>query len=91
MKINGSFVIDTNILVYSINKGSEYFEYSRGLIEENGENVFLTQKSVAEFVCVLSRNLNNTVSSRTNSISYILNFIFYIPTLIALKFFAISS
>ena len=55
MKIDGQFVIDTNILVYSLNKNSIFFRYSRELITNNPGSLCLACKSVSEFVCVMSK------------------------------------
>ena len=55
MKIDGNFVIDTNILLYALNKDSGYFAFSRGMLESNQGNIFLAHKSLTEFVGVLSK------------------------------------
>jgi predicted nucleic acid-binding protein len=55
MKINSNFLIDTNILVYSFNKKSEFFEYSRGIIDHNPGKIYIANKSITEFVCVMSK------------------------------------
>ncbi|NPV02704.1 MAG: PIN domain-containing protein [Brevinematales bacterium] len=55
MKIEEPFLIDTNILIYALNKDSAYYDFSRKIINDNGENIYLAYKSVAEFVCVMSK------------------------------------
>jgi len=55
MKINEKIVIDTNILVYSLDKASQYFEFSRNIIDDNIENICITNKTISEFVCVMSK------------------------------------
>lgn len=55
MKINEKFVIDTNVLVYSFDKSSKYFDFSKNIINENKENIYIVQKIISEFVCVMSK------------------------------------
>ena len=55
MKIEEPFLIDTNILIYALNKDSAYYDFSRKIISENGENLYLAYKSVGEFICVMSK------------------------------------
>ncbi|MBP7552479.1 MAG: PIN domain-containing protein [Spirochaetes bacterium] len=49
-------VLDTNILIYSIDKNSIYFDFSNKLI--NSYDCFITSKNITEFVNVLSKNKN---------------------------------
>ncbi len=55
MKINEKFVIDTNILIYSFDQSSQFFNFSKKIIDENKENVCIVHKTISEFVCVLSK------------------------------------
>src|SRR5574344_189800 len=55
MKINENIVIDTNILIYFFNADSEFHTFARSIITDNRENIFITHKSITEFVCVLSK------------------------------------
>lgn len=55
MKIEENFVIDTNILIYSLDKSSEFFDFSKNIIKQNRDRVFVTSKSISEFVSVLSK------------------------------------
>ena len=55
MKINDQFVIDTNILIYFFNELSEFCDLSRAIINNNTDNLFIVQKSLSEFVSVLSK------------------------------------
>ena len=55
MKINEKFVIDTNILIYSFDKASQYFVFSRDIIDNNKENICIANKTISEFVCVMSK------------------------------------
>jgi predicted nucleic acid-binding protein len=55
MKIDSYFFIYTNILVYSFNKKSEFFEYSREIIEHNPGYIYFASKSITEFTCVMSK------------------------------------
>ncbi|HNZ27240.1 MAG TPA: PIN domain-containing protein [Spirochaetota bacterium] len=49
-------VLDTNILIYSIDRNSIYYEFSNKLI--NSYDCFITSKNITEFVNVLSKNKN---------------------------------
>lgn len=49
-------VLDTNVLIYSIDKNSIYFDFSNKLI--NSYDCFITSKNITEFVNVLSKNKN---------------------------------
>lgn len=55
MKINEKFVIDTNVLIYSLDQSSQFFNFSKKIIDENKENVCIVHKTISEFVCVLSK------------------------------------
>lgn len=55
MKINEKFVIDTNILIYSFDQSSQFFNFSKKIIDDNKENVCIVYKTISEFVCVLSK------------------------------------
>jgi predicted nucleic acid-binding protein len=55
MKIDGKFVIDTNILVYFFNEDSDFYNYSRNIIDTNKDNLYIAHKTISEFVCVLSK------------------------------------
>ena len=48
-------VLDTNILVYGINEESKYYEEIRNLLESNQYSLFVTSKTISEFVSVLSK------------------------------------
>lgn len=54
MKIDNEFVIDTNIIVYSLDRNSKFYKFSKSLIEDTKE-VFITSKSISEFVSVFSK------------------------------------
>ena len=55
MKINEKFVIDTNILIYSLDKNSLFFDFSKNLILQNKDNICIANKTIPEFVCVFSK------------------------------------
>lgn len=54
MKIDDKFIFDTNIIIYSLDRNSKYYDFSKALIEENTD-LYTTVKSVSEFVAVLSK------------------------------------
>lgn len=55
MKIEEPFFIDTNILIYFFDEDSEFYQFSRDLISCNINNACLASKTIAEFVCVMSK------------------------------------
>lgn len=56
MMINDQAVlIDTNILLYSLDKNNEYYNYSKDIISDNFDNIFITSKNISEFIAVLTK------------------------------------
>ncbi len=56
MMINDQEVlIDTNILLYSLDKNNEHYNYSRDIISDNFDNIFITSKNISEFIAVLTK------------------------------------
>jgi predicted nucleic acid-binding protein len=55
MKIDENFVIDTNILIYYFDEKSIFYDFSREIIDENIDNIYIVHKSISEFICVLSK------------------------------------
>ncbi len=55
MKIDDNILIDTNILVYQLNADSEFYLFSKTIIEDNLGHIFVCQKSIAEWAAVLSK------------------------------------
>jgi predicted nucleic acid-binding protein len=55
MKIDEKFFIDTNILIYSFDKDSIFYDSSKKLINQNKDNICMASKTIAEFVCVFSK------------------------------------
>ncbi len=53
MKIDEKIVIDTNILIYFFNADSEFHSFARSIITDNRDTIFITHKSITEFVGVL--------------------------------------
>jgi hypothetical protein len=64
MKINTPFLIDTNILVYYFDEDSEFYSFSRSVIDLNPDSIHLASKSIAEFVC--SQKKDFTTSLKMN-------------------------
>ena len=54
MKIE-KIVIDTNILLYSIQETNKYYNYSIGIIRDNLDSIVLTSKNISEFTAVLTK------------------------------------
>ena len=48
-------LIDTNILVYSINEESDHFNTARDFISINKGNLYTTSKNISEFISVVTR------------------------------------
>lgn len=78
MKIDGKFIFDTNIIIYSLDRNSKYYNFSKELIEENN-NLYTTVKSVSEFVAVLSKmDLYDIIESELKNL--LKNFIILYPS-----------
>ena len=54
-------LIDTNILIYSIDEGSKYFNKSQNLFSEHFE-LYTTSKNLSEFLSVVTRLPKNSLS-----------------------------
>jgi predicted nucleic acid-binding protein len=68
MKINEKFILDTNIIIYSLDRNSKYYNFSKELIDQN-KDIYLTAKSISEFVSVLSKmNLYNIIESELQNL-----------------------
>ena len=52
MKIN----IDTNILIYSKDKNSKYYNNAISILKEYEDNIVITSKNISEFIAVSSKN-----------------------------------
>jgi predicted nucleic acid-binding protein len=61
MKIDENFFIDTNILVYSFDHDSVFYEFSKSLIDQNKDNICIASKTLSEFVCVFSKLKKNEI------------------------------
>lgn len=48
-------ILDTNILVYGLNEDSKYFSKIRDVLDTNRYSLFITSKTISEFVSVLSK------------------------------------
>jgi predicted nucleic acid-binding protein len=77
MKIDTPFLIDTNILVYYFDEDSEFYQYSRDVIDSNPETIYIASKSISEFVCVMSKKrFYNIIENELVNISSNFNVIF---------------
>lgn len=54
MKIE-KIIIDTNILLYSIQETNKYYQYSIDIIKNNLDSIILTSKNISEFTTVLTK------------------------------------
>ena len=62
--MNDSLLVDTNILIYTIDEDSEYHNQSFDLIQNSDYDLFLTSKNVTEFFVALTRAPDINISSR---------------------------
>lgn len=56
-------LIDTNLLIYSIDQESKYFESATALFNSNKYSLFTTSKNLSEFLAVVTRLPYNPLSS----------------------------
>jgi predicted nucleic acid-binding protein len=47
-------LLDTNVLIYSIDEGSKYFKKSQTILAEHSE-LYTTSKNISEFLAVITR------------------------------------
>ncbi|MBI1939499.1 MAG: PIN domain-containing protein [Ignavibacteriales bacterium] len=59
-----SVLLDTNILLYSIDEESKYFKSVQELLTDNSINFFTTSKNISEFISVVTRLPNSSISTR---------------------------
>jgi len=55
-------LVDTNLLIYSIDEKSEYFSKSRDFLSNSNNNLFTTSKNLSEFLTVITRKPPNPIS-----------------------------
>jgi len=55
-------LLDTNILVYSIDEESKYFEKSQTIIQNTNLELYTTSKNLSEFLAVITRIPDNSIS-----------------------------
>ena len=49
-------LIDTNILIYSIDEDSNYFKESQNILLNKNNNLYTTSKNITEFLTVIARH-----------------------------------
>jgi len=54
-------LLDTNVLIYSIDEGSKYFKKSQNIFSEQLE-LYTTSKNLSEFLAVITRIPKNPLS-----------------------------
>jgi len=54
-------LVDTNILIYSIDEGSKYFQRSQNIFSDKVE-LYTTSKNLSEFLSVITRLPKNSLS-----------------------------
>lgn len=59
-----SVLLDTNVLVYSIDEDSKYFSASQKLIYDTNVKLYTTSKNISEMLAVLTRHPQNKISGK---------------------------
>jgi predicted nucleic acid-binding protein len=57
-------LLDTNILLYAIDEESKYFNPVQELLNNNSIKFFTTSKNIAEFLTVITRIPNSSISTK---------------------------
>ena len=55
-------LLDTNVLIYSIDEESKYFKKAQNLISEQNIDLFTTSKNLSEFLAVITRFPGNSLT-----------------------------
>ncbi len=55
-------LFDTNLLLYAIDEDSKYFNSVQELLNDNSLNLYTTSKNISEFLSVISRIPNSSIS-----------------------------
>ncbi len=55
-------LFDTNLLLYAIDEDSKYFNSVQALINDNALNLYTTSKNISEFLSVITRIPNTSIS-----------------------------
>ena len=55
-------LLDTNVLIYSIDKDSKYFDRSQKVIKNQDLNLFTTIKNISEMLTVITRDKQNNLT-----------------------------
>ncbi|KAA3606971.1 MAG: PIN domain-containing protein [Calditrichaeota bacterium] len=67
-------LIDTNIMIYSINEESIFYEASRNLLNNSEHSFFISSKNVSEFLAVVTKKIKQPLSV-TKALEIIENFL----------------
>jgi len=57
-------LLDTNILVYSIDEDSKYFEESQNILRNRSYDLYTTSKNVSEFLVVVTKFPQKSISAK---------------------------
>ena len=55
-------LLDTNVLIYSIDEESKYFKKAQNLISEQNLDLSITSKNLSEFLAVITRFPGNSLT-----------------------------
>lgn len=55
-------LVDTNILIYSIDEDSKYFESAQQILSSSENELYTSSKNLSEFLSVVTRTPGNTLS-----------------------------
>jgi len=61
-KLMTNVLLDTNVIIYSIDRQSKYFNAAQNLINDPGINLFTTSKNIAAFLTVVTRLPDHSLS-----------------------------
>ena len=71
--MKNNVVLDTNILIYYLDKSSIHNKYSKDIVKNSGFNFCLTTKNISEFCAVLSKIKDFEYSDIEKELNNLLN------------------
>ncbi len=66
-------LLDTNVLIYSIDEDSKYYSQTKKLIFESSSELFTSSKNISEFLSVITRLPGNILSIK-NALAVVQDF-----------------
>ena len=59
-----SLLVDTNVLIYSIDEDSKYFEEAQTILLNRSYDLYTTSKNLSEFLVVVTKSPRKAISPR---------------------------